>query len=361
MALQSQAAGSQQVAGSSRNYPNYKPDFSPRKGKLSRLRVLSLVLTNGLITSYNRRVGARNHVNGQPYFIVVVAHSLHGRLRRLHVPQSAFYVVLALAMVGFVSVAGAAASYLRMVSKASQINALRAEVDVLRNRYQRLQSEHQQGQQQLASLQVLASEVTTAFGIRRLLEGPADISYEGRLAPTLRESISAYNFLKSSSMSSFYRGSLSGSARGMMRIQDTPSIWPVEGEIVSRFGMRLDPFDGQGAFHAGIDISAPTGRPIHASADGVVRYADWMSGYGRIVVIDHGVEFESAYGHMDSFSVVAGQVVRRGDIIGTVGNTGRSTGPHLHYEVRIHGTPANPYLYMKQNNWAKTEVRDLPF
>jgi murein DD-endopeptidase MepM/ murein hydrolase activator NlpD len=127
-----------------------------------------------------------------------------------------------------------------------------------------------------------------------------------------------------------------------------PDLWPVMGPITSSFGQREDPFNGEGAFHSGIDISAGFGTPVHAAADGVVQTASMESGYGREVVLDHGNGIETLYGHLSGFTVTAGQQVREGQVIGYVGMSGRSTGPHLHYEVRIHNTPVNPHRYLRE-------------
>src|SRR5690349_19097085 len=134
----------------------------------------------------------------QHYFVVVLAHSLHGRLRRIHIPHQALYVVVALALFGSVSLFGMVSSYLRMTWKVANYNSLRDEVDTLRTKYQELQRESDQKQVQLASLQIMASEVTVALGIKRL-EGANSIADEGPLVPNYKESLDQYNFLKSAS------------------------------------------------------------------------------------------------------------------------------------------------------------------
>src|ERR1700731_4827108 len=131
----------------------------------------------------------------QHYFVVVLAHSLHGRLRRIHIPHQSIYVVLGLALFGSVSLFGMVSSYLRMTWKVSNYNTLRSEVDTLRSRYQELQKENDQKQEQLASLQMMASEVSLALGLKRKIEGADDIAEEGPLVPTYKESIENYNFL----------------------------------------------------------------------------------------------------------------------------------------------------------------------
>ena len=132
-----------------------------------------------------------------------------------------------------------------------------------------------------------------------------------------------------------------------MRLAAAPTLWPIQGRVTSSFGERIDPFGGEGAFHRGVDISGDIGTRIVAPADGIVRFADFMNGYGRAVIIDHGNGVTTLYGHMSGFAVTAGQMVRRGDSVGYVGQSGRSTGPHLHYEVRIFNTPVNPSKYLR--------------
>jgi murein DD-endopeptidase MepM/ murein hydrolase activator NlpD len=293
----------------------------------------------------------------QQYFIVVLAHSLHGRLRRIHVPQSAVYVVFVLALLGGISLFGMVSSYVRMAWKVANYNALREEVNSLRARYAMLEQSANQTKEQLATLQMFATEVSLAYGIKQKLEGPSDISMEGRLAPTYTESLSEYNFLKSASLTASGRRSFYLWRNAQLR----PSIWPLYGRLLSHFGRRNDPFSGEHAFHSGVDISAPTGTPVRATADGVVTFAQYYGGYGKLIVIRHG-DFETYYGHLSRIQVVEGQEIRRGEIIGASGATGRVTAPHLHYEVRQRGNPINPYPFLSQSLVAQTAAKkDLPF
>jgi murein DD-endopeptidase MepM/ murein hydrolase activator NlpD len=121
-----------------------------------------------------------------------------------------------------------------------------------------------------------------------------------------------------------------------------PNIRPARGWITSRFGYRVSPFTGRPALHAGLDFAAAPGSPVFAPADGIVTFAGYDEGYGKMVVIDHGYGYSTRYGHNSQIYVQVGQKVSRWDIIASVGNTGRSTGPHMHYEVRLHGIPKNP-------------------
>jgi murein DD-endopeptidase MepM/ murein hydrolase activator NlpD len=281
----------------------------------------------------------------QEYFVVVLAHSLRGRLRRIHIPHQAVYGILCLALLGCFSVFGFVASYARMAWKVANYNALRREADGLRARYQFLQSVVNQRNEQLASLQLFAKEVSAAFDIKEKLDGPADIS-EGKLVPTFDESMEDYNYLRNVNALSLPSRR---SARYFAPASATPDIWPVDGVLIGGFGMRMDPFSGEGAFHKGVDIRAETGTPVRTTADGIVIHAGWdMSGYGRMVVVDHGSGTQTWYAHLSRINVTVGQDVRRGDVIGAVGSTGRVTAPHLHYEVHIDGVVRNPYVFLSK-------------
>ncbi len=129
-------------------------------------------------------------------------------------------------------------------------------------------------------------------------------------------------------------------------LASTPSIWPVRGWVTSGFGYRRSPFTGKRQFHTGIDIATRLGTPIVAPADGVVTYTGWEGGFGRMLVINHGHGIVTRYGHLHRILVKVGQRVKRGQVIATVGNSGRSTGPHLHYEVLLSGVPTNPRYYI---------------
>lgn len=297
----------------------------------------------------------------QEYFVVVLAHSLRGRLRRIHIPHQAVYAVLGLALLGCFSLFGMVASYARMAWKVANYNNLRREADVLRTRYQSLQKQINQTDQQLASLEIYAREVSLAYGIKQKLEGPADISSQGTLVPTFAESVGDYNFLESSSALAL--PSKRSQTFQFLLQHDTPNMWPVEGRLQSSFGGRTDPFSGEGAFHSGVDIGAPMGAPVRATADGIVSFAQMESGYGRLIVVDHGGGVQTAYAHLSKFYVQAGQRVLRGEMVGAVGASGRVTAPHLHYEVRLGGAPVNPYRYLAKASVipSRPPLNALPF
>ncbi|EGL42216.1 peptidase, M23 family [Veillonellaceae bacterium DNF00751] len=125
-----------------------------------------------------------------------------------------------------------------------------------------------------------------------------------------------------------------------------PSLWPVKGPVTSPFGPRICPTAGASSFHEGVDIGVPVGTPVHAAATGNITVAAWIAGYGNLVEIAHGQGYSTRYAHNSLLLVVAGQHVQAGDIIALSGNTGRTTGPHVHYEVRIQGKPVDPMLFL---------------
>ena len=129
-------------------------------------------------------------------------------------------------------------------------------------------------------------------------------------------------------------------------LASTPSIRPTKGWYSSTFGYRVSPFTSRREFHKGVDIANHIGTKIVAPAKGIITYAGRRGGYGRMIVIDHGHGIETRYGHMNKLFKQEGDIVKRGDIIGTIGNSGRSTGPHLHYEVRLNGVPVDPTKYI---------------
>lgn len=294
----------------------------------------------------------------QGYFVVVLAHSIRGRLRRIHIPHQAVYLLLLFALLGCFSVFGFVASYARMAWKVGNYNALRQEADTLRKRYQDLRKQVSETNSQLATLEMYAKEVSVAYGIKEKLEGPADISAEGALMPTFPESIQDYNFLRSADLISLRHRA----ARRLQPASARPTMWPVMGRLMDGFGKRLDPFSGEGAFHKGVDIIAPTGTAVRVTADGIVVEASPTSGgYGRLVVVDHGGGFETFYAHLSRIFVQVGQELRRGETVGAVGSTGRVTAPHLHYEVHVSGNPMNPVNFMKTAIFDTAAKKDFPF
>ena len=298
----------------------------------------------------------------QNYFIVVLAHSLHGRLQRVHIPHRFVYGALCAMGILALMLFSVAGSYARMAWKVANYNSLQQEAQVLRQRYDNLQRKVKQTNEQLASLQLLAEEVTTAYGVHKKLTGSPDLMGEApaadSLVPTMRETLAEYSYLRTTNLA---RRPGNIFSRGDVNV--LPNLWPVNGRLMGGYGVRSDPFSGEGAMHTGVDISAPQGAPVHATADGIVLHAGWNGGYGRCVIIDHGNNYQTWYAHLSRMDVIEGQEIRQGEVLGAVGTTGRSTGSHLHYEVRIGSTPVNPYRFLERSSVlrAAAVAKDFPF
>jgi murein DD-endopeptidase MepM/ murein hydrolase activator NlpD len=237
-----------------------------------------------------------------------------------------------------------------MLWKVGNYNAVRHELETRTQQYRQLQATVNDANQRLDSLQSLATEVAMTYGVLRYhpaafdqSDNPADFQ------DAFDRSIEQYTFLKrNAAMIAVASGGLHLlSPQSFKDSAYTPSIWPVMGHITDSFGERLDPFSGEGAFHTGVDVASDYGAPVHATADGVVTYADTHAGYGRLVVVDHGFGITTWYAHLSAFSAVVGARVKRGEVVGYTGISGRTTGPHVHYEVRMNNAPVNPWRYMK--------------
>jgi murein DD-endopeptidase MepM/ murein hydrolase activator NlpD len=309
------------------------------------------------------------------YYIIFVARQDDGELRKIPIPLHYAYIFVAAALVGLFTITGMAGSYSRMLLKTARFNQIRTERETIRHDYLQLEQVAHEKDVQAASLGSLASEVSALYGLRqnRLSKAsphPAAASVtpsDGISDQQYSQSLDQLLALRSSAMSGDIRRGLDFSNRfpgfnGILSVANAPSLWPVQGVVTSSFGSRLDPFNGEGAFHTGIDIATSRGDAVRAPADGTVVKAGMGTGYGREVVLDHGHGIETLYAHLSGFAVIAGQDVRRGDILGYVGSSGHATGPHLHYEVRIHDTPVNPsnYLHAAPRQLASGQSISMP-
>jgi len=321
------------------------------------------------------------------YYIMLVSRDEAGTLRKVPLPLHYAYVFVAAAAIGTFTIAGLAGSYSRMLIKTARFNELRDQHNSLQKDYAHLEKQAHEKDVQAASLGSLATEVSALYGLttskfalpmghaRPKAAPPAGTAaVAGALVAdaAASESDSEANASFYKSLGTFYtlrNSALSGAASraidgvsGLSTLSgpggrdlagsdlpiDAPNLWPVVGPVTSSFGQREDPVlhNGEGEFHTGVDISAPVGTPVRATADGVVKSAELESGYGQEVIVDHGHGLETCYAHMSGFAVMAGQTVVRGQVIGYVGMTGRTTGANLHYEVRIHDAPVNPHKYL---------------
>ena len=286
------------------------------------------------------------------WYILFVARDSEGQLRKIPIPVHYLCVFLAGAVIGMFTVTGMAGSYARMLWKVEGFNTLRAEKEQIKRDYSQLEEAAREKDVQVASLGSIAGEVSALYGLKT----------DSRLLPTndagqpgqYQASLDRLYALRGSALTGAATAGLQLASNRRLtslsewtRAADAPSLWPVEGRLTSSFGERVDPFNGEGAFHSGIDISVPYGTPVHAAADGIVTFAEIMNGYGNLIDLDHGHGLTTRYGHLSGFAVTDGQHVHRGQVIGYVGATGRATSPHLHYEVRIQDVPVNPHKYLR--------------
>src|SRR5580704_15809937 len=286
------------------------------------------------------------------FYIFFVARGDDGQLRKVSIPVHYLYIFVVGAATAFLGLTGIARSYTRMLLKVSSYNQLRTEKDQLQDSNSRLAQVAKERDVQVASLASLAGEVSALYGLK---SEPTMVtaSSEQIQDADVSSSLDQLHALRTSAMTG---ATMVGLTMGLtrnattadwIRANSAPNLWPVEGQVTGSFGERIDPFNGEGAFHSGVDIGSSYGSPIIAPADGVVTFSDILGGYGKAIMIDHGNGISTRYGHLSGYAVTAGQRVHRGDVIGYVGESGRSTGPHLHYEVRINDTPVNPYKYLR--------------
>ncbi|WP_390891615.1 M23 family metallopeptidase [Edaphobacter flagellatus] len=310
-----------------------------------------------------------------------------GNISKVPVPLHYAYIFVAAAAIGMFTITGLAGSYSRMLIKTARFNQLRQDHNALQKDYAHLEEAAREKDIQAASLGSLANEVSALYGLTASklaipvgrLTGKSSKAHAQAVAEAVEntplaetasltddsyyKSVDAFYSLRNQALNGTVTRTLNGLNRptfgsasifgGLSLGEDAaayaPNLWPVMGPITSSFGQREDPVlgNGEGEFHKGLDISAANGTPVRATADGVVKTAQMENGYGRAVVLDHGHGVETLYGHMSGFAVMTGQTVVRGQVIGYVGHSGRVTGSHLHYEVRIRNTPVNPHKYLR--------------
>jgi murein DD-endopeptidase MepM/ murein hydrolase activator NlpD len=285
------------------------------------------------------------------YTVIVVPHA-KARFRKIQVPLRLARWVMAGAAVFALALTGVLVHYTRVAAEVYELRRLRAENQVLTEKTREYEQNAGKLQAKVERLHGIVSKLGIMAGLDHALPD-THIGGEGGVAsietvpPAIADghsladmdlSVSALTD-KSTRLEVFYRDQ-------KMLLSSTPSIWPVRGYLSATFGRRLDPFTGRPDFHPGIDISTPIGTRVVAPADGIVLSCAPSGGYGNAIIVDHGYGVVSRYGHLDSYNVRPGQRIHRGDVIGFVGSTGRSTGPHLHYEVWVREQAQNPIHFI---------------
>lgn len=296
---------------------------------------------------------------GKSFYTFIIVPNASARLHKLKLPVQVLYLLAAIGVLLFFVTVGLGFSYAKMAFKAADYDKLQAENVDLRVQKKNLEvATHKLGEK-ITNLENISEK------IQNLLENDAMMN-RGKLngnGPAVGGSKVDYPTAELlGSMSSkkdieLLKGQTSELEEHLSNLQEvaqqrasrwriTPNLWPVKGSITSHYGNRADPFNGDAEMHLGVDISALYGAQVHAPADGRVIYAQRMAAYGNLLIIDHGNGLTTRYGHLSRFAAKVGQKVKRNDLIAYVGNTGRTTAPHLHYEVRLNDRPKNPREYL---------------
>jgi murein DD-endopeptidase MepM/ murein hydrolase activator NlpD len=284
------------------------------------------------------------------YTLILVPHA-KARFRKFQVSVRLTKWVGGTASILALVVAGILTHYTWITAEVHELRRLRSQNADLLTKTQAYEKEAAQLQTKVATLQKMVNKLGVMAGLEQSLPdaavgGVGGVSSLESRAPavtpselrTMEDNVSALTE-QSARLEEFYKDQ-------KVLLASTPSIWPVRGYLSTTFGNRLDPFTSQWDFHSGIDISTPIGTKVVAPADGVVVSVGAKGGYGNAITVNHGYGIMTQYGHLDHYNVRPGQRVRRGDVLAFVGNTGRSTGPHLHYEVWVHDQAQNPIHFI---------------
>ena len=286
------------------------------------------------------------------FFTLIVVPHAKARFRKIHVPIRLAKWALAGAAAAALVLGGILVHYTWITVEVAELRRLRTENLALVAKTQAYEQNASKLQAKLLALQNMVTKLGMMAGLEKSLpddrvggvggvsslESKPPSTYIALSMTTMDRSVAELTD-RSTQLTEFY-------SEQRVLLASTPSIWPVRGYLSATFGKRNDPFTGLRDFHSGIDISTPLGTSVQAPADGVVVSCGVKGGYGNAMVIDHGYGIVTRYAHLASYNVRPGQRVRRGDVIAFVGNTGKSTAPHLHYEVWVRDQAQNPIQYI---------------
>jgi murein DD-endopeptidase MepM/ murein hydrolase activator NlpD len=294
-------------------------------------------------------------MNNRLYTVIVVPHA-EGQFRKFHFSERWLRTLAVVAGCLLLVGVGLAVHYARFYVQLTELRELRRVNAELRRQNLDYEVSTEHLNNRVSSLQDFVTKLAVMAGLDTEIPSgavggvggasdedsiPAEDSAYVRVRETLNQMATDMTGLeeKSQILERFYEDNT-------LMLASTPSIWPVRGYLSSTFGVRKDPFTGQREVHEGIDIATPVGRPIVAPADGTVIFATRRGGYGNVVVLDHGFGIMTRYGHLSRYNVAAGKRVKRGDVLGYVGNSGKANGPHLHYEVWVANRAMHPLNYV---------------
>jgi murein DD-endopeptidase MepM/ murein hydrolase activator NlpD len=285
------------------------------------------------------------------------------KICKISVPHSILYALVFATFVGVLALVALLVNVTRMAINVTEFDRIRSELQDLKVENESYQLSTTQLVEKISILEFLTQKLSASAGLNKspsknilsevggeaytmidLEKAPGDTKFSANESLQLLSDNVSQIEVRVRRLETYFNDKY-------FKLTYTPSIWPVVGLLSGRFGQRESfPEVGGAAFHSGVDISASYGRPVSAPADGTVVSAEPFSNYGNMVVIDHGFGISTRYAHLSAFNVRRGQRLRRGQVIGYVGTTGRATGPHLHYEVRVHGTAVNPLRYIPKSS-----------
>ncbi|MGZ3589730.1 MAG: peptidoglycan DD-metalloendopeptidase family protein [Thermodesulfobacteriota bacterium] len=296
------------------------------------------------------------------YINILVFGQKTSKTRHVRIHKKTFKIGLYLAAFGLLSTIFFFCDYIQVRKKSFELSQLRQETESQRSQIHFFSSKIDDMEKQLSKLKDFDKRIRIIANLEKGQETSPNMGMGGASPSDVREKLKAekddkglaqqmrsdIDRLKSEATSQ--EESLSELEKLLQTkremLASTPSIWPVQGWVTSSFGFRTNPFTGLNQMHEGLDISNRVGTPIIAPADGIVSDTGNDYGHGNVVVISHGFGITSRYNHLSKIYVKAGQKVNRGDKIAEIGLTGKTTGPHLHYEVRVNGIPVNPVRYI---------------
>ncbi len=314
----------------------------------------------------HRRELKKKVIRKRSGFSIVIVPHYQGKAKRIEITPTKIYLSILSFVVVIALVGSMAFSYKGLTNKVAQfkgmkldsvITAQSKELQIAQNQLSKTKTELDSLKQYVVYLSNLEKQVRDSL---KLGNSKVSLDYvlkhtsKAKLQSTGKLTESVTQFLAEQNNVTLLAedrektlNTLKGAADEYNNLlAETPNIWPLHGYISSPFGWRSSPFGSGWEFHPGIDICAYYGAPIRATADGTVEYAGWNGGYGNFVKIYHRDGIETCYGHMEKIAAKAGEHIKKGQVIGYEGSTGLSTGPHLHYEIRVNGTAVNPIKYL---------------
>ena len=290
-------------------------------------------------------------------YTFIIVPNASSRLRKLKLPTRALHALSILGVLSFFVLVGLGFSYVKMAFKAADYDKLQVENTSLKIQKKNLEVATVKLGEKLSNIENLFEKIQNLVENDNMTKrgklnvpavGGSKVDYptaELLGSPNLKNGIDLLKDRTAEMETQLTLLEQVAEKKATIR-RLTPTIWPVKGHITSHYGNRADPFNGEAELHLGLDISALFGTQVHSPADGKIIYAQRKAAYGNLIIIDHGNGLTTRLGHLSRFNVKVGQRVHKNDVVGYVGTSGRSTAPHLHYEVRLNDRPVNPRNYL---------------